>query len=428
MPRIVKPMGAAQVAKISRPGFHAVGGVAGLQLQVTSTGARSWVLRYSIAGRRRKMGLGSFGDVSLAQARAAAREARALARGGVCPIEARNDALRAAERVPSFDECAARHIKLRQHEWSSDKHAQQWANTLATYASPYIGSAPVDAITKADILDVLRQDSDGKPLWHAKTETASRLRQRIESVLSWATSKGMREGENPARWRGNLDADLPRPTRIAKVEHQRAVSLDDAAHVMGLIRGRRGVTAQALQFLILTAARVGEVVGATWAEIDLKKKRWTIPAERMKARRVHEVPLSAAAVAVLLRVGVDAPGRPIFANQKGEPLSLDAMRMQMRRLKLDAVPHGWRSTFRDWAAELTTYPHEMAEMALAHRIDSKTEAAYRRGNMAARRAGMAEAWALYLDMPPKQWRDLLDFTGWDMPALLDLIEGARNES
>ena len=406
MPKKAAELGPLQVSRLKEPGAHAVGGVAGLQLKINEAGARSWVLRATIGGKRRDMGLGGYPDVTLAQARERARAARDQIHEGGDPIRARQQArsavAAASARARTFDQCVQAYLKAKSGEWKNAKHRAQWSSTLDLYASPVLGKMLVTDIELSHVLTVL------EPVWTTKTETASRLRGRIETVLDWATVRKYRAGENPARWRGHLDQLLARPRKIKKVKHHPAVQIDQAGPFMADLRKIEGTSARALEFAVLTAARSGEVRGARWSEIDFAAKLWTVPAERMKAKREHRVPLSKQALQLLEGIerieGTDLvfPGR-----QPLKPLSDMSLTACMRRMGYKdrqgrvCVPHGCRSTFRDWAAERTSYPGDMAEIALAHTIDSETEAAYRRGDMLAKRGRMMQAWADYCDAIPK---------------------------
>lgn len=393
MPRKAKELSALEVRNLTSPGLHFVGGVAGLALQVTATGARSWILRVQVGTKRRDMGLGGFPDVGLAQAREDARVARAKVRAGVDPIDearaARSALIAAQLSMLTFQQAADAYIDAHKAGWKNEKHQKQWASTLQAYAFPKIGTVLVRDVELPQVLAVL------EPIWKTKTETASRLRGRIESVLDWATARGYREGLNPARWRGHLDKLLPRPSKVAKVEHHSALPVADVGAFMVQLRSQEGLGARALEFAILTAARSGEVRGATWKEIDLEAGAWTIPGERMKAGREHRVPLSADAVELLKTLPRHADTNLVFVGAKGGPLSDMTLSAVLRRMKAPCVPHGFRSTFRDWAAERTTYPNEMAEMALAHTISSKVEAAYRRGDLFEKRRRMMDDWAKF---------------------------------
>lgn len=393
MPRKAKELGPLAVSRLSEPGLHFVGGVAGLALQVLPGGGRTWVLRATMVGKRRDMGLGGFPDVTLADARTAARRAREQIRLGLDPIEearAALSALRANQaRNISFKEAALAYIAAHENGWRNAKHAQQWRNTLETYAFPLVGSVMVRDIDLAHILTIL------EPIWSTKTETATRLRGRIEQVLDWSSARGFRDGLNPARWRGHLDKLLARPSRIARVEHRAALPVADVGSFMARLRDATGMGARALEFTVLTAARSGEARGATWSEIDLKAAVWTVPGERMKAGREHRVPLSPATVSLLRALPRMAGSELVFPAPRGGTLSDMTLTAVLRRMNVPAVPHGFRSTFRDWASERTNYPRDAAEMALAHTIGDKVEAAYRRGDLFEKRRRMMADWATF---------------------------------
>lgn len=393
MPRKAKELSALEVRNLTKPGLHFVGGVAGLALQVTETGAKSWILRAQVGKKRRDMGLGGFPDVPLAQAREDARAARARIRAGVDPVEearaARSALIAAQLSMLTFQQAAEAYIDAHKAGWKNEKHQKQWTSTLQTYVYPKVGSVLVRDVELPQVLAVL------EPIWKTKTETASRLRGRVESVLDWATARGYRDGLNPARWRGHLDKLLPRPSKVAKVEHHSALPVSEVGAFMIALRSQEGLGARALEFAILTAARSGEVRGATWDEIDLEEVVWAIPAARMKASREHRVPLSAAAVRLLKSLPRHADTPLVFVGAKGGPLSDMTLSAVVRRMGAPCVPHGFRSTFRDWAAERTSYPSEMAEMALAHTINNKVEAAYRRGDMFEKRRRMMADWARF---------------------------------
>ncbi|MCB4788221.1 integrase arm-type DNA-binding domain-containing protein [Delftia sp. Lp-1] len=394
MSRKATELGALAVSRLREPGLHAVGGVSGLYLQVTSSGARSWILRATVGGKRRDMGLGGFPDVTLAFARDKAREARSKIEQGLDPILERERALSLlrAEQAKSmtFEAACQALIDAKSDEWRNPKHRAQWAASLATYAYPTIGKLQVGDVGQAHILSILQ------PIWKDKTETATRLRGRIEQVLDWARVRGFREGENPARWRGHLDKLLPAPTKIARVVHHKALPIDAMPGFLAQLRQRKGLSARALEFLVLTAARSGEVRGATWQEIDMEAAVWTVPAERMKAQKEHRVPLSPQALALLASMPRLEGNDLVFPAPRGGQLSDMTLTNLMRRMELEAVPHGMRSTFRDWAAERTHFPREVAEMALAHTIGNAVEAAYRRGDLFTKRAEMMTAWSDFL--------------------------------
>ncbi|MBL8360769.1 MAG: integrase arm-type DNA-binding domain-containing protein [Rubrivivax sp.] len=397
MPARASELNALAVQRLKSPGLHFVGGVAGLALQITDTGSRSWTLRLSVAGRRRDMGLGAYPDVTLAMARERAREARELVRRGVDPIEQRRaatSALKASVAAAlTFRQTATAYISTHEAGWKNAKHAQQWRNTLEAYAYPVMGDLLVRDVQKEHVLAALR------PIWTEKNETATRLRGRIELVLSYAMQAGYRpEGLNPARWRGGLDKLLPAPAKVAKAEHHPALPLGQVGAFMQRLRAAPGMGARALEFTILTAARSGEVRGATWAEIDLQDKVWSVPPSRMKAGNEHRVPLSTAAIALLEALPRIAGTDLVFPAPRGGQLSDMTLSAVLRRMEIPAVPHGFRSTFRDWAAERTTFPREAAEMALAHTIESKVEAAYRRGDLFEKRRVMMAEWADFLSL------------------------------
>lgn len=396
-------MTALDVRRLATPGLHFVGEVAGLALQVLPTGGRTWVLRFTAGGRRREMGLGGYPEVSLADARVKARTAKESIKRGIDPIEhlkATRLALKASDAATvTFDDAVEAYMSTHRSGWRSTKHAAQWAATLAQYASLVIGDLNVADIELPHVLRVLEQPVDGRRFWESRTETAARLRSRIELVLDWCKGRGYRSGENPAAWRGNLDAQLPKPTKLKKVAHHPAVSLDGLSGFMNELRHRDGIAARALEFLILTAARSGEVRGMMWSEVDLGAGVWTIPGARMKAGREHRIPLSTPALATLNGLP-RLDGVPyVFPAPRAATLSDMSLLAVMRRMGRKEVPHGFRSTFRDWAAERTAYPSELAEMALAHTIPGKVEAAYRRGDMLERRRQMMVDWARFCDAP-----------------------------
>lgn len=430
MPKVARELSALEVKRLAHPGgrrnvLFAVGGVPGLHLQITPGDGRSWVLRATVGTVRRDIGLGGFPGVTLAQARDKAREARDKIERGIDPVEERKAtkaALVAAQRRGlTFADAVDRALAAKLDAFKNAKHRQQWENTLATYAVPELGRMLVQDITTQDVLRVLQ------PLWLDKTETASRLRGRIEAVLSWATVAGHRTGDNPARWAGNLKELLPAPASVAKEENQPALSLEDAPRWFAQLQGRDGFGARALEFATLTAVRSQEVRGALWEEIDLEKALWIIPAARMKMEREHRVPLSPSAVR-LLQALPRLDGNPlVFPAPRGGQLSDATLSATMKRMhkadidgggagfidrvsKRPAVPHGLRSTFRDWVAEQTNYPGDMAEVALAHKISNAVEASYRRGDMIEKRRRMMADWAGFVTASVGHSRSLLRFS------------------
>jgi integrase len=396
-------LSAVEVTRAKGPAVLHDGG--GLYLRASPTGAKSWVFRFQIDGKRRDMGLGPFPDISLAEARAKAAERRKLRHDGIDPLDAKS-AQRQALRVSvakgrTFRECAAEYIAQNRAGWRNAKHRQQWENTLATYAYPVIGDLPVAGIDAGLVVQVL------DPIWAEKPETAGRVRGRIEAVLDAATVRGFRQGPNPAQWRGNLSHVLPPRGKVRKVAHHAALPFDDAPAFLAALRGREGISARALEFVVFTAARTGEALGARWGEIDLDAKVWTVPAERMKAGREHRVPLTEAALAVLgtvrplavMRDGELDPAAPVFPGpRRALPLSNTSMLMLLRRMgRTDLTAHGFRSTFSDWAAERTAYPREVVEMALAHTVENKVERAYRRGDLFDKRHRLMADWARFCE-------------------------------
>lgn len=397
MPKVAKELSALEVRRLTDPGWYAVGGVAGLMLRIADTGARYWALRIRVPGKRCDIGIGPYPETTLARAREMAAELRTQVRQGMDPLSERRTArgalMAARAKVVTFDTAAGRFIKSKSREFRNPKHTAQWHSTLTAYASPVIGNLPVDQIELAHVVQIL------EPIWTKKTETATRVRGRIESVLDWATVSGYRKGDNPARWKGNLDAILPTPTKVRRVKHHRAIPLSDAPGFMAALREREGMAARALEFAILTAGRSGEVRGATWDEVDTESRTWTVPADRMKAHREHVVPLSDAAIALLEALPRYHENPHVFPGPRGGMLSDVSLLAVLRRMGVDATTHGFRSTFRDWCSEHTNYPHEVAEMALAHTIPNKTEAAYRRSTLLAKRRRLMADWARFLSNP-----------------------------
>jgi integrase len=392
------------VRHIKRPGRYCDGG--NLYLQVRRSNSKkspgslnkSWAYRYVRNDKQTWMGLGPYPDVSLAEARELATEARKQILKGIDPLTDKRarqrDARVAHGNMLSFAECAEKYIDSQAPGWSNPKHIEQWRNTLKNMAGPIIGHLPVDQVDTALVMRCI------EAIWTTKTETASRLRGRIESVLDWATVRGYRGGDNPARWRGHLDKLLPRPSLVASVKHHPALPYTEAGAFMQELRNDAGVASRALEFTILTATRTNEVVQAEWSEFDLDLKTWVVPAERMKSKREHRVPLSDAAVSALKAVQGRSERYVFPGHKRGSHLSNQGMLQVLKRLGRTGITvHGFRSTFRDWCAESTNYPADVAEMALAHTLRDKTEAAYRRGDLFEKRARLMADWARYCSKP-----------------------------
>jgi integrase len=382
------------VATATAPGYYADGG--NLNLQVSDTGSKSWIFRYELAGQQHEMGLGSASDFSLAHARERARAQRRLLTDGIDPIEHR-DAQRVrkvaeANTAPIFTECAARYIAAHRAAWRNPKHADQWEATIATYAEPVIGKLPVHQVDTEHALEIL------EPIWTTKHETARRLRARIEHILDWAKVRKYRDGDNPFRLRGHLDKLLAKISKKRRVKHHPALPYAQLGAFMEKLQAEPGVAPRALEFAILTCARTGEVIGAKPEEFDLGKAIWTVPAERMKAGKEHRVPLSKRAIEIVKAMSA---GEYVFPGRDPKaPLSNMAMLEVLRRMeRADLTTHGFRSTFKDWAAESTNYPNIVSEMALAHTVSDEVEAAYRRGDLFEKRRRLMAEWANYAGTP-----------------------------
>lgn len=398
-PKKADELTAVEVKRLTAAGRHAVGGVPGLHLHVKDSGARAWILRVKVGARRCDVGLGGYPEVSLERARNDARDARAGIRQGIDPITARRekrDALRVAvARQLTFDEAAKLAHKTKAHEFSNAKHGDDWLSSLTRYASPKIGDLPIASIDLPHLVSVL------EPIWTTKTETATRVRQRIESVLAWATVNKYRTGDNPARWKGNLEHALPKPSKVRKIDHHAALPWSDVPGFMADLRQREGIGARALEFIILTAARSGEVRFATWDEIDVDGKLWTVPAERMKARKIHRVPLSDPALTLLESLPRFEGSPYVFTAARGGVVSDMTISAVCRRMGVAAVPHGFRSSFKDWARSSTAYADEVTELALAHVNSDATRAAYARDELLPKRAKLMAAWAKFCATVPK---------------------------
>ena len=405
MPKVAKELSALEVKNLP-PGSHAVGGVAGLLLEVSSTGGKTWLLRVRTGTKRREIGLGGYPSTSLSEARQKARAVRQQIAEGQDPVaqrQAQKAALLAQQAsLKTFAWCVDSYLDGMEGQWKNAKHAAQWRSTLETYANPIIGKLAVQSIALPHVLEVLNQpqpDKGNAALWDSKNETASRLRGRVEKVLDWATVHGYRDGLNPARWKGHLDAILKAPNKIQKTEHHKAIPYAEMNPFMKALRQQEGTGARALEFAILCAARSGEVRGATWAEFDLKKGLWTIPGERMKAGKPHTVPLSKQALQLIAAIEPTAGTDLVFPSPRGKVLSDMTLTAVMRRMQLEAVPHGFRSTFRTWGGEQTAYPRDMLEFSLAHTLENKVEAAYMHGTQIEKRRKLMQDWADYVDLP-----------------------------
>jgi integrase len=387
-------LSAKTVASKKSPGLYCDGG--GLYLQVSPSGSKAWIFRFRspVTRKLRDMGLGPTHTVGLPEAREKAAAQRKALLDGLDPIEARQQenqrkAMEAAKTL-TFSQCARSYIESHRAGWKNAKHAEQWSNTIATYVEPVVGSLPVQAIDTGLVLKVL------EPIWSGKPETASRLRGRIERILDWAKARGHRSGDNPARWKGHLNQTLPALSKKHRVTHHKAMPFTDVGAFVSQLRALPGVAARCLEFTILTAARTNEATQAKPEEFDLASATWTIPASRMKAKREHRVPLSARAVEIVQEM-LPLQKEFVFPNMRsGKPISNMAMLNLLQRMKVDATVHGFRSSFRDWAAERTAFPHEVCEMALAHTIANAAEAAYRRGDLFEKRRKLMESWAGYV--------------------------------
>nr|WP_034339668.1 site-specific integrase [Herbaspirillum sp. B39] len=394
MAKTINRLSAQSVARNVRPGLYSDGG--GLYLQITKAGVKSWLFRYMRSGKARGMGLGPLHTVSLAEARIKALEQRRKLLDEIDPLDEKI-AKKAATRIEvanvrTFDECADAYIQAHRAGWKNAKHAEQWVNTLATYVGPVFGNFAVGSVNTALVMKVL------EPIWGVKSETASRLRGRIESILDWATVRGYRTGENPARWKGHLDHLLPQKSKVQKVEHHPALPYDELSVFMTELRRQPGVAALALEFLILTATRTSETLNAVWDEIDLEKGLWIIPAARMKAQKEHRIPLSKQALSILRsRYEISKIGFIFEGRKRGTAMSNVTLLQLLKRMeRSDITVHGFRSTFRDWVGETTSYPREVAEAALAHGLKDKVEAAYARGDLFVKRKNLMQDWANFV--------------------------------
>ena len=396
MAKQIGKLTAMKVNKETKRGFYADGG--NLYLQVGDAGTKSWILRYMINGKAKTMGLGAVHAVSLADAREKAADCRKLISSGIDPLDARKqeqDRKKLADaRSMTFKQCAEAYVEAHKSSWKNAKHIWQWENTLTRFVYPMLGKLAVQDVDIALVMKVL------EPIWEEKTETASRVRGRIESILDWATVRGYRQGDNPARWRGRLESLLAAPSKIQKVEHHPALPYADMGAFMEKLKVQEGLAAQALQLVILTATRTSETINAKWGEFDFKNKLWTIPASRIKTGKEHRVPLSEPVLKILQKLHEAKMGDYVFPSKHGKPLSNTAMLMLLRRMGRDDITtHGFRSTFRDWCAEQTNYAREVAESALSHAIGNAVEAAYRRGDLLEKRTMLMSEWARYCYQP-----------------------------
>ena len=383
---------AIQVRKLTSPGFYPDG--RGLYLQIGKAGKKAWVYRYKIDGKERRQGLGSSIDVSLSDARAAASESRKLRLENKDPIDEKNkkktESHLASAKTTTFKECAISFIDSHKSGWTNKKHIDQWTNTLTTYAYPIIGDLSVQDVDTSLTMKVL------EPIWATKTETATRVRQRIENILDWAKAREFRMGENPARWRGHLDMLLPNPAKIQKVKHFSAMPYMETPAYFTELRKRNILSAKALAFIILTATRSNETRSARWSEIDIDGAMWTIPEDRMKAKREHKVPLSPECLQILEEAKAFKINDFVFpGDNKKTGISSAALQRLLRETQSEATIHGFRSSFRDWCAEMTNYDSKLAEFALAHQLSDATEAAYLRSKMVDKRRKLMDAWSRY---------------------------------
>ena len=384
-----------QVKSLTTKGMYNDGG--GLNLRITSTGNKSWIYRYMINHKSRNAGLGKYPDISLSAARAAAKVMRSQVAAGIDPLdskaESKTTAIKAAaaeqtKAERTFKWCAEQYIKVQEPEWKNPKHRQQWTNTLVMYAFPSIGSTPITDIDTNAVLSVL------EPIWLTKNETASRVRGRLERILSWAKVKGYRSEQNPALWRGHLDHLLPKPSKVQTVKHFTALPYKDISAFVTQLQKQSGMASKALEFSIMTACRTQEVLGCRWDEIDFEGAIWTIPAGRMKMGKEHKVPLPTSVTHLLSSLPKTCDF--VFPSQKHKCLTNMAMPKCIKRMKYDCTVHGMRSCFRDWAAEETNFPNQVCEMALAHTIGNAAEAAYRRGELLNKRRKLLEEWSEYI--------------------------------
>lgn len=411
MARQSRKLSALEVARLKEVGKHPVG--ESLYLQISKSGAKSWLFRYSIGPKNTWMGLGSYNVVSLVEARAKTLKLRSQLIEGINPLAKKNQFEREQRlceaKLITFDECAKQYIKSHKPSWKNEKHISQWENTIKTYVSPVFGALPIQDVDTALIMKVLT------PIWYTKTETADRLRGRIERIMNWATTQEYRVGENPALWRGHLDNLLPRRNSVQKIEHYKALPFKDIGEFIARLKLIGSVSALALEFTILTATRTSEALNAKWEEFNFAEKYWLIPAERMKAGKEHKVPLSDRVLQILKHMEERSFNEFVFpGKKKDKPLSNMAMLQVIRGLGHTFTTHGFRSTFRDWASEKMNFPSEVVEMALAHAINNKVEAAYRRGDLFEKRKRLMTDWAEYCSKIMQEDAKVLEFTGYQV--------------
>ncbi len=414
MPRIARELGPLQVKRLTAPGYHAVGHVPGLTLQVAPSGSRSWVLRVTVGDKRREIGLGAYPGVTLAMAHQKAQEVRDEIVAGIDPVAARAAARQAIVQQQieetrlawTFRRCAEAYIKAKAPGWRNEKHGQQWANTLKTYAYPSIGDLLVRNINIGHVTAIV------EPHWTTKNETINRVRNRVELVLDWATVRKYRTGDNPARWKGNLDKLLADRNIVAPVTAHRALDAADVHGFVAKLRKVEGIGARALEFVVLTACRSGEARFATWDEIDMATRTWEIPGARMKSGRPHRVPLSDEVIKLLKSLPRLEGTELLFPGRlEGKPISDMTMTKVMRDMGADAVPHGFRATFSSWTASSTAYPSEVREMALAHSVGDQTVAAYQRSDLFEKRRNLMADWAKFVNTKPARGRNVVQIRG-----------------
>ncbi len=393
-----------KIKNLSQRGRYSDGN--GLYLQISKTKTKSWIFRYKFQGEEKQLGLGSINLVSLSDARQKVLEFRKQVLEGQDPIsnkrlKERNEKIKKSKEI-TFSKCAEAYISSLEPEWKNKKHIQQWRSTLATYVFPMIGELSVQDIDTTLVVNVL------KPIWITKTETATRIRSRLELIMGWATVRGYRSGENPARWRGHLDKLLPKPSKVSTVKHHKALKLHEIHRLILELRRQTCFSSKALEFLILTASRTSEVLNMKWNELSLDASLWTVPALRMKGGKDHTVPLSKSALEILNFMQTFKCDEYVFPGfREGRPLSNMAMLKLTKRLGYSITVHGFRSTFRDWAAEHTNFSRETAEAALAHTIKDKVEAAYRRGDLILKRRVMMEEWSKFIEQPMDSGKNIL---------------------